>query len=69
MIKVLIVSINCHEELHLPISKAVDFIKDQCANRHKWVYLDGDYANPDSINERNLQNAEKIILTDVLAGG
>jgi len=53
----------------LSVAEAVDFIKNQCANEGKWAYLDKDYANPDSINERSVQDAKEIILVNALGGG
>ena len=41
MIKILIPSMERHEEFHMPISQAVEFVKDQCENKAKWAYLDG----------------------------
>ena len=68
-IKVLIISSNGYEELHLPANEAVDFIKNQCANRGKWVYLDKDYADPDSLTERSIRDAKEIVLANTLIGG
>ncbi len=69
MIKILIISIEGHEEFHMPFGQAVKFVKDQCANKAKWAYLDGDYINPDTIDEKALVTAKEIMLANTLAGG
>lgn len=69
MIKILIISMERHEEFHMPVAEAVEFVKDQCANGAKWAYLDGDYINPDTIDERALITAKEIMLANTLAGG
>ncbi len=67
--KILIPSSEGRKEFHMPFSQAVKFVKDQCANKGKWAYLDGDYINPDTIDERALITAKEIMLANVLAGG
>lgn len=69
MIKILIPSMERHEEFHMAFGQAVEFVKDQCANKGKWAYLDGDYINPDTINERALITAKEIMLVNRLVGG
>jgi hypothetical protein len=69
MIKVLLSSSNGHEELHLSNAEAVDFIKDQCANKGKWAYLDKDYANPNSIDEKSIRGVKEVMLVNQVAGG
>ena len=69
MIKILIISSEAHEEFHMSVAEAVDFIKDSCANRGKWAFFDGDYFNPDNINETNIQEPKEIMLTNALVAG
>ena len=69
MIKILIISMEGHEEFHMPVAEAADFTKDQCENKGKWAYLDGNYINPDAIDEGALVGAKEIMLTNRLVGG
>ncbi len=69
MIKILIISSEGHKEFRIPVAEATDFIKDQCENKGKWVYLDGDYINPDAIDERALVAVKEIMLANALVGG
>jgi hypothetical protein len=35
----------------------------------KWLYIDNDYVNPETLTTRDLDQAEDIILTNAVAGG
>jgi hypothetical protein len=41
------------------------FVKDES----KWLYIDNDFRNPETLTTRDLDQAEDIILTNALAGG
>ncbi len=51
------------------ISQEVEFVKDKCASKGKWAYLDGDYINPDDVDEKALVIAKEIMLANTLVGG
>ena len=69
LVTIKIISFNGHDEIQLPVKQAVAEIKRQCKEENKWAYLDMDYINPETIVEKNLLDAEEIMLTHQVAGG
>lgn len=68
-VKIKIVSERGHEELVLPSVEAIEEIRKQSHENAKWVYIDGKYKSADVLTERDLEEAQSIILTNSLEGG
>lgn len=68
-IKIKVVSMNGHDEFLLVPDEAVKFIKDKCAEEGKWAYVDGDFVNTDTLTSADLEDAEEVMLANMLAGG
>ena len=64
-----VVSPNGDDEYTLEHTTALSNIRALVKDEGKWLYIDNDFKNPDSLTTRDLDQAEDIILTNALAGG
>jgi hypothetical protein len=64
-----VVSPNGDDEYTLDHSTALTNIRALVKDEGKWLYIDNDFKDPESLTTRNLDQAEDIILTNALAGG
>ncbi len=64
-----VVSPNGHDEYTLDHSAALTGIRALVKEEGKWLYIDNDYVNPETLTTRDLDQAEDIILTNAVAGG
>lgn len=64
-----IISSAGHTEYTGTAPNALNEIRGYVKEGNKWVYIDGNYTNPDTLTEDDLLNAEDITLTNALAGG
>jgi hypothetical protein len=63
-----VISQSGDDEYSLVPTEALQKIR-AFANKGKWLYLDGEYTNTDTISESDLIKANHIIMTNTLAGG
>jgi hypothetical protein len=64
-----VVSPNGDDEYTLDHATALTNIRGLVKDESKWLYIDNDFKNPESLTTRDLDQAEDIILTNALAGG
>ena len=64
-----VVSPNGDDEYTLDHSTALQNIRAFVKDESKWLYIDNDFKNPETLTTRDLDQAEDIILTNALAGG
>ena len=64
-----VVSPNGDDEYHQDHLTALNNIRTLVKDESKWLYIDGDFKNPETLTTRDLDLAEDIILTNALAGG
>ncbi len=64
-----VVSPNGHDEYTLDHSTALTSIRALVKDEGKWLYIDNDYVNPETLTTRDLDQADDIILTNAVAGG
>lgn len=64
-----VVSPNGHDEYAFDHSLALTNIRTLVKDEGKWLYIDNDYVNPETLTTRDLDQAEDIILTNAVAGG
>ncbi len=64
-----VVSPNGHDEYTFDHSLALTNIRALVKDESKWLYIDNDYVNPETLTTRDLDQAEDIILTNAVAGG
>ena len=64
-----VVSPNGHDECIFDHSTALTNIRALVKDEGKWLYIDNDYTNPETLTTRDLDQAEDIILTNAVAGG
>ncbi|KYK22732.1 hypothetical protein AYK24_00460 [Thermoplasmatales archaeon SG8-52-4] len=64
-----VVSPNGDDEYQLDHLTALNNIRTLVKDEAKWLYIDGDFKNPEMLTTRDLDLAEDIILTNALAGG
>lgn len=55
--------------LDIPVKEALESIVDQAGIESKWVFIDGNHVDPESLTTEELDKGTVIILTDVLMGG
>ena len=64
-----IISSAGHTEYEGASDAAVTEIRRYVQKDGKWLYLDGDYTDADTLTAQDLEEAEDITLTNALAGG
>ena len=64
-----VVSPNGHDERTFDHSTALANIRVLVKDESKWLYIDNNYTNPETLTTRDLDQAEDIILTNAVAGG
>jgi len=64
-----VVSPNGDDEYALDHTAALTSIRSLVRDESKWLYIDNDFKNPESLTTRDLDQAEDIILTNALGGG
>jgi len=64
-----IVSHEGHTVLDLVPAAALQEIQDRVKNENKWVYIDGDLKNEDTLTVEDLNPEQYILLGNMLAGG
>ncbi len=63
------ISSSEHTEIHFTPEEAIEFLITQYKNNYKWVFIDGEYVNPDEISLEDIIKAKDIIITNSLMGG
>jgi hypothetical protein len=64
-----VVSPNGDDACTFDHSTALTNIRALVKDDGKWLYIDNDFKNPETLTTRDLDQAEDIILTNALAGG
>lgn len=64
-----VVSPNGDDEYTLDHCTALANIRTLVKDESKWLYIDNDFKNPETLTTRDLDQAEDIILTNALGGG
>jgi len=64
-----VVSPKGDDEYTLDHNTALTNIRALVRDESKWLYIDNDFKNPETLTTRDLDQAEDIILTNALAGG
>jgi nitrous oxide reductase len=64
-----VISPNGDDEYTFDHSTALQNIRALVKDDSKWLYINNDFKNPETLTTRDLDQAEDIILTNALAGG
>jgi len=64
-----VISSEGDTEITLPVDLAIAKAKQLCAQESKWLYLDGEFVNPNNIVKQNFIDAEERLLANQLTGG
>jgi len=68
MIHIKEVSSSGHDEWDFEEEEAMDYIKEATGGG-KWLFLDGQFAQPNEITIEDIAEAGEVLLTNALVGG